>query len=251
MNNNFVKSNFYEKGWCKVPNFFDQDFICKIKAESDKVLREISNFYEVHYTNNKNNSESKVNTIHDLSVNSEFFRNLLHDKKIIKLIEYILDDEIQPQWSQLFNKPAKFGMKSPFHQDNYYWNVEENRTVTMWIAIDKVYEDNGALSYYENSHKLGLVSHVDSFQAGSSQKVSGELLSTLSKDSLVTPKMEPGDVLLHHGAIIHGSKANLSNYDRRGMSMWYKAKSASINEKNLLLYKKSLKNQNKHLSKEK
>ena len=63
--------------------------------------------------------------------------------------------------------------------------------------------------------------------------------------------MEPGDILLHHSCTIHGSKDNLSDYDRRGMSMWYKSKSAGINNENLKKYEDSLKEQLKNLNTEK
>jgi ectoine hydroxylase-related dioxygenase (phytanoyl-CoA dioxygenase family) len=83
------------------------------------------------------------------------------------------------------------------------------------------------------------------------QKVSDDVINNLPKNSLITPHMEPGDVLLHHSCMIHGSMDNLSDYDRRGMSMWYKAKSAGIDKGNLRNYENSLKEQLENLNTEK
>ena len=249
-----IKNEFYEKGWCKVPNFFDQSFINNVKKELDDFIVVNSNNYkagEIHFTDKSNNSAPSINTIHVLSYKSKFFKDLLLNEKIINLMKFILDDEVEPQWSQLFAKPAKVGLASPMHQDNYYWNVDGNRTVTLWMAIDKVFEGNSGVSYYEKSHNLGIVKHEASFAKGTSQKVSDDVIKTLPKQSLVTPHMEPGDILLHHSCIIHGSKDNLSDYERRGISMWYKSKSAGINKENLVSYENSLKDQLINLNTEK
>ena len=249
-----IKNEFYEKGWCKVSNFFDQSFINLVKKELDDFIINNNNNYkagEIHFTDKSNHSAPAINTIHVLSYKSKFFKDLLFNENVINLMEFILDDDVEPQWSQLFAKPARVGLASPMHQDNYYWNVDGNRTVTLWMAIDKVFEGNSGVSYYDKSHNLGIVKHEASFAKGTSQKVSDDVISKLPEKSLVTPHMEPGDILLHHSCTIHGSRDNLSDYDRRGMSMWYKSKSAGINKENLMRYENSLKDQLKNLNTEK
>ena len=56
------------------------------------------------------------------------------------------------------------------HQDNYYWNLTNSNSFTIWIAIDKATKKNGAVEYLLGSHKR-LYSHTASFAPGSSQKV--------------------------------------------------------------------------------
>lgn len=246
MNIQDIKRDFFEKGWCKIESFFDKSVIEEIKtALDDFMVKEVNNLKkgESHFTDKTDNNELKINTIHVLSQKSSYFNKLLRNRKINELVKTILDDDIEPQWSQLFAKPARVGLGVPMHQDNYYWNINDNKTVTAWIAIDKVTNNNSGLSYYEGSHKLGLVEHEASFAKGTSQTVATSILTKLDNDTLVTPLLEPGDILLHHSCMIHGSAPNLSDSDRRGMSMWYKAKSAGINQEALTKYQKSLKEQ--------
>jgi phytanoyl-CoA hydroxylase len=247
-----IKNEFYENGWCKIPSFFNQDIIEEIKKElRDFIEVNVDNYDvgEIHFTEDER-SQKKINTIHVLSYKSKYFKSLLFNEKVIKLMEYILDDEVEPQWSQLFAKPAKVGMASPMHQDNYFWNIESNKTVTLWIAIDKVIIENAGLSYYNKSHNLGLVKHEASFAKGTSQRVSDVVLDELPISSLMTPLLQPGDILLHHGCMIHGSQDNKSDRDRRGMSMWYKAKSAGVDKIGLKNYENSLKKQLNNIYKE-
>ena len=78
-----------------------------------------------------------------------------------------------------------------------------------------------------------------SFMKGSSQKINDEIIKNLSFKKIY-PKMKIGDVLFHHCEIIHGSADNKSNYDRIGLAISFKTKSAKINKARLIEYKKKL-----------
>jgi ectoine hydroxylase-related dioxygenase (phytanoyl-CoA dioxygenase family) len=244
-NSKVIKENFWENGWCKIDKFFNGDEIEDIKLHLDIFIKdELKNIDKKDF----HLSGNKVNTIHVLSQTSNYFKNLLHNKKVLELMKNILDDEIEPQWSQLFAKPALVGLPSPMHQDNYYWNILGNKTVTMWIAIDEVSNENGGVIYYDKSHKLGKLEHRASYAKGTSQKVSDTEMIKIPLETKVQPIMNPGDILLHHGLMVHGSEANKTNRDRRGMSMWYKAKSAKVDESGLKSYNNSLEKQRKTLN---
>ena len=92
----------------------------------------------------------------------------------------------------------------PPHQDNYYWCVNNSKALTIWISLDKSTKKNGALSYYSGSHKYGVLNHRASYHPGTSQKV--PLFKKIKKLKKETPKLNPGDALLHHCLIVHGSE---------------------------------------------
>ena len=94
------------------------------------------------------------------------------------------------------------------HQDNYYWNLSNPNSFTIWIANDKATK-NGAVEYLLGSHKK-LYSHVPSYAPGSSQKVK-EIDKLKNKFKIKSFNLNPGDCLIHHSQIIHGSKKNSSN----------------------------------------
>ncbi|MDC6451753.1 phytanoyl-CoA dioxygenase family protein, partial [Alphaproteobacteria bacterium] len=223
------------------PNFIDKNTVTTINSKIESFIEKKSkdlNLGDVHRTD-----DGTVNTIHVMSQESNFFSDLLNSPEFTNLAKFIIGETVQPQWAQLFNKPKNTGMGAPFHQDNYYWNVIDNKTVTIWLALDEVNETNGALSYYENSHKKGLITHEATFAKGTSQGVPKNILRQFHAESLVVPTLQPGDILLHHGLTVHGSLPNNSNKNRRGMSFWYKSASAGYDERLLYEYKKSLTNQ--------
>ena len=240
-----IKKNFYDKGWAQYSNFLEYETITSINSKIEGFIEEKSkglNLGDVHLTD-----DGKINTIHVMSQESNFFSDLLNSFQFINIAESILGEKVEPQWAQLFNKPKNTGMGAPFHQDNFYWNVIDNKTVTIWLALDHVNESNGGLSYYSGSHKKGLVKHEATFAKGTSQGIPLRILSKISPESLVVPNLSPGDILLHHGLTMHGSLPNTSNKNRRGMSFWYKAISADYDKTLLDQYKKSLKEQKSEL----
>ena len=80
---------------------------------------------------------------------------------------------------EFFLKPKKTGMSSPYHQDNFYWNILSAKALNIWIACSEANENNGGVCYLEGSHLLGTINHEISFAKGSSQKITKNLISKL------------------------------------------------------------------------
>ena len=40
-------------------------------------------------------------------------------------------------------------MKSPFHQDNFYWNIQNKKALNVWIACTESNFKNGGMCYYK------------------------------------------------------------------------------------------------------
>ena len=143
--------------------------------------------------------------------------------------------------SELFAKPAKRGLASPMHQDNYYWCIKGGNALTIWLSLDKVSSKNGGIKYLNKTHKLGVVKHVPSFAKGSSQKIFN--LNKYSKYKTVCPILNPGDAIFHHCEIIHGSSENTSGKRRRGLTFQFKDMNSKFDNKMKKKYILSLKKQ--------
>ena len=127
-------------------------------------------------------------------------------------------------------------MEVPIHQDNYYWNLDNSKGLTVWIALDKCTKKNGALFYFKKSQSIGLLKHKASYAPGTSQVLKDKKI--LKNFKKITPKLNIGDVLIHHCLIIHGSQKNRSNRDRAGLTMRYIGKSSRIDNSAKKKYEK-------------
>ena len=78
----------------------------------------------------------------------------------------------------------------------------------MWLALDQVGEENGALRYVPRSHSHGLRPHHQTAVIGFSQGISDYGPEDEAAEVLI--ELEPGDLVCHHGEIIHRADANRS-----------------------------------------
>ncbi len=220
-----------------------KNFITKDKAENIK-----KNL--ILYLDEKKSSLSKrninftkgniINSVHDLN-DWKFTREIQRNPYLLKIVNTLLNDKPKKFGSELFAKPAKVGLASPSHQDNYYWCIDSSSGLTVWISLDKSSDRNGAIYYYEGSHNLGLLEHEPSYMPGSSQKIKYE--KGLSKFKKITPKLNPGDCLIHHCLVVHGSTINKTLNSRIGWTLRYIGKKSKFDTFLKKNYERKLSNQ--------
>ncbi len=244
---NRYKKEFYENGFCVVKNVFSKKSITILKKEIKKVKKPRPKGFEEHLTKDK-----KVNTVHNLNrvlKKKNILIKFAENKNLKKIVSHVLKNDVKTRNIELFLKPKKTGMMSPFHQDNYYWNItNNNKALNLWLACTESNSKNGAVCYIKKSHKLGIIDHELSFAAGSSQKIPDKVLKKINLKRVI-PRLNPGDFIMHHSAVIHGSKKNKSNKNREGLVISYKTIDAKINKKKLSIYRKKVKENLKNLNK--
>ena len=234
-----IKNNFETNGYVTLKGFMSPIEAKKIKKNLflflKKKIKKKSKKREMHFANNS----KLINSVHNLKW--PFIKKFKKNKRIVKIAENLLEGKIKSFGAEVFAKPAKVGMAVPIHQDNFYWNVNNSKGLTVWLALDKASKKNGAIFYFKKSHKKGLFGHESSFAPGSSQKLKN--MKILKKFKKVTPILNTGDVLIHHCLVVHGSERNKSNKDRAGLTLRYIGNSSKILKSAKEKYEKSLKKQ--------
>ena len=236
-------NKYHANGWVKIPNFIDKKNTLKVKSL-------IKNFIEKNIRKNKSTSRhinfvgsnnfsnlKNLNSFHQLA-NSRWIKNFATKKKLLSIIENFLGVKPKYKASELFAKPAKKGLPSPVHQDNFYWAVKNSNALTVWIALDDSNKRNGGIFYYQGSHKFGILDHVPSYAKGSSQTVKNR--NFLKKFKKVYPNLKKGDALIHHCLVVHGSNKNTSKQNRKGWTLQYKDKLSTYDLRQKRKYEKSL-----------
>ncbi len=133
---------------------------------------------------------------------------------------------------QLFLKEPGSRVKTPFHQDKPYFLVDGGDVAVVWVPVDVVDRENGAMGYVIGSHRWGKLFKPSDFatNSGTFPEVGGislKGLDTLSEGALDDEEIryfdaEPGDVIVHHWATLHGSRGNTSaSRTRRAASIRY------------------------------
>ncbi len=124
----------------------------------------------------------------------------------------------------LYKEPG--GGFTPWHQDQYYWPLSTNNTVTMWMPLMDIDEDMGMLTFASQSHKEGFVKNVaisDESEAMLEEHIKGKGFTITRAKS-----MQAGDATWHYGWTLHNAPGNRSPVTREVMTIIYFADGATV-----------------------
>ena len=132
--------------------------------------------------------------------------------QILDAVQSIVGPNVMMINSMLINKPPDTGTKSsrhPLHQDLYYFPFRPaNRIVCAWTAMEPISRENGALVVVPGSHKSGQVLQHEkpNWNGGVNLHFDGIAeYQSLAKER-VHLKMDPGDCVLFHSALVSNFK---------------------------------------------
>ena len=166
-----ILKKFNQDGYIVIRNVISREMIKKVLLDLENIkirVQKRSNQYS-HKTKN-----GQFNSIHDINkfVKSGQVLNLSKNQKILKIVKHLVGDDVVLRNIEFFLKPKKNKMSTPFHQDNFYWNVVDAKAVNIWIACSEANKKNGGMCYLKSSHTMGTINHEVSFVKGTSQKIS-------------------------------------------------------------------------------
>ena len=142
------------------------------------------------------------------------------DPLVLDPVRSIVGDAVYSISSNVFNKPPGVDGRHPLHQDLRYFTLRPaEKIVATWTAIDRCTRENGCLSVVPGSHKRGLGWHGDPDWTHVNSGFFA--LEEVELDARVHVEMEPGDLLLFHPLLVHGSGRNRSDGFRRAISTHY------------------------------
>lgn len=222
-NKSQLKSDWDKNGYVVVKNFMSSEDVSNLRTEIDRYISNVAQSVpenEVMYEDNE--KPETLKRLGHMSRYDDYFLKLINTNRFVNLAETLLGGAVNPQYCQLFNKPARVGIQTPPHQDAYYIPLEPNEALTMWLALNDVDEENGCLRYVPGAHKKGVRPHQASNVYGFSQGITN-FGKTDFKNEVACPAAI-GDVVVHHWSMVHRADPNPSNRERWGLgSVFYRS----------------------------
>lgn len=234
------KPPFDREGYVIVRSLLGAEEFARLQAELDRYIRDIvpglptgDAFYDGDCR-----EPNRLKQLHRMDQDS-FFAQYQQHRVWRNLAETLLGEAATADAPEWFNKPSRSLQGTPPHQDNYYFCLEPCQVVTIWMALDVVDDENACLRYVPGSHLHGVRPHSRSVVLGFSQSVTDYGPDDVARE--VAIHLQPGDVVAHHGNLIHRAEPNRSaTRQRRAFAMVFRGASCRRDERAFARYQAEL-----------
>ena len=140
--------------------------------------------------------------------------------ELVSCVRSLIGEEVFSLTSNVFNKPPKVDGKHPLHQDIRYFSMRPvSSIVASWTAMLPTSRENGCLSVIPGSHREGVLTHGTPDWDYLNHGFFG--IEGVDVGRRVHVEMQPGDTLLFHPLLVHGSGRNRTDEFRRAISVHY------------------------------
>ncbi len=159
---------------------------------------------------------------------NEVVKEFVFEKKFAQIAADLLGvEKVRLYHDQaLFKEPG--GGHTPWHQDKFYWPLDTDKMITMWMPLVDIGKDMGLVRFASGSHRDGPVANVEI--SDESEKIFSRYVSEKGFRIEGPTEMNAGDATFHLGWTIHSAGPNLSDRMREAMTIIYFADGAKVTE---------------------
>jgi len=153
------------------------------------------------------------------------FKEWIGDEKIRPILQQILNDQVvitTAHHNSIMTKMPHQSTQTKWHQDRRYWRYSDDNLVSIWLALDDEYSENGVLEFIPGSHRMKF--EADQFNEKEYlQEKFDQSIPLIEKK--VSTTLEKGDVVIFHSLLLH--RANKNSTDKPKISFVYTVKGLS------------------------
>jgi ectoine hydroxylase-related dioxygenase (phytanoyl-CoA dioxygenase family) len=117
---------------------------------------------------------------------------------------------------------------TPWHQDQHYWPLDTDNTITMWMPLVDVSPAMGTMRFASGSHWDGYLGDMP-ISDDSEQKFEASIRGR-GFSIVAGVAMNAGDATFHYGWTLHGAPANRTDRMREVMTVIWYADGARVTE---------------------
>ena len=200
----------------QIEQYHDEGFISPIRVISEQEALSIKD--ELEQVEKEFPEELNSESRNNLHLSFAFLDALALNNIIVDAIEDLIGPDISLWASVMFIKEPSSKQYVSWHQDATYMGLDSLDFPTPWIALSPCNIETGCMTMIAGSHKTKILYHEDTF-AENNILTRGQVIQDVDESKAVDLILQPGEMSLHHGAVIHGSQPNNSNQWRIGFSL--------------------------------
>ncbi|SIT11477.1 Phytanoyl-CoA dioxygenase (PhyH) [Zobellia uliginosa] len=214
-----LNQDFANNGFMHLDRLLSFDEVVGLRKVYDTLLEDKKLTAGLRSDLSGNNTKSQaVEKITQIMLPSRIEPRLLQQQVYLKALRWaqnLLGDDMALDFDMLINKAPLTNTETPWHQDAAYWiDLPDKRSVSCWIALDDVYEENGCM-WFAPRCDTNLLKHTHS-------KEGGALTIDVSPKNGRPIPLKAGGCTFHDGFTLHYSKGNSTNGPRRALILNYR-----------------------------
>ena len=124
---------------------------------------------------------------------------------------------------RLYHDQALFkeagGGRTPWHQDQHYWPLDTDSTVTMWMPLVDVPPEIGTMNFVSGTHRMGYLGEYGI--SDESERAFNRLIAERELPVDTHGPAAAGDATFHHGWMLHSAPPNPTGTLRAVMTIIY------------------------------
>jgi len=200
----------------QIEQYHNEGFISPIRVISEAEALSIKS--QLEEVEAKFPEEINAESRNNLHLSFEFLDVLAHNPIIVDAMEDLIGPDIALWATVMFIKEPSSKYYVSWHQDATYMGMDDVNFPTPWIALSPSNLETGCMTMISGSHRQEIRKHEDTFEEHNIL-TRGQVIPEVDESKGVDLILEPGEMSIHHGAIIHGSKPNKSQQRRIGFSL--------------------------------
>ena len=215
LSNEQVKE-YHKNGYIIIKNVINKNFLSELNIATDEMLKHaelIKNSNE-QFDLGVNHSPSNISVrrIKQPQKYNEVFKKLLFYPSVIQKVTSLLGDNFRLHNGKMNLKSPSAGDLVDWHQDWAFYPHSNDDVLAVGIMLDDMTLDNGTVLFVPESHKGEVYDHHhNGYFAGAIDTEKSNI--DLSNVKEIIGKA--GTITIHHARLLHASKPNISQTNRR------------------------------------
>lgn len=223
-----MKIQFLKNGFTKISNFIPLEEVLRLKTIYNDLLNDKEKTKGFRSDLSGSTEERNVEKITQIMRPSLLdFR--LSESQTYKLAKSwakeFLGNDMELDFDMLINKAPKTDTETPWHQDAAYWiEMPDKRSLSIWIALDDVFEENGCMWFIPKKENQEIISHT-------ALPNGGALFCEINSAKAKSVPLKMGSCTFHDGFTFHYSKGNSTEFQRRALILNFRPKEMILLER--------------------
>ena len=151
-----------------------------------------------------------------------FMYDLFTSDAVLDAVEDLIGPDILQYQCGVWIKEPEAGSYVSWHQDSTYYGMDPLALVSGWVALSPATAETGCMQVIPGSHKVGQLPVDYTEVSDDNLLASGQRTRYEVDDSeIVLMELQPGEMSLHHVALVHSSRPNHGSDRRIGVAGGY------------------------------